>query len=52
MIHINPNGNIPAMVVNKGNEKVYDMIKNMAEITVGYTDGIRRSKKNLSESNN
>jgi len=50
LIHINPNGNLPTAVVNKGNERVYDMIKNLAEIAVGYKDGIRRSKKNIRES--
>jgi len=50
MIHINPNGNLPSALVNKGNERVYDMIKNLAEIGVGYKEGIRRSRKKISES--
>jgi len=50
MIHINPNGSLPNAIVNKANERVYDMIKNLAEIGVGFKDGIRRSKKTIRES--
>jgi len=50
MVHFNPNGSIPKQVINKRNARLFDNIKHLAEVAVGYEGDVKRSRKTIRES--